>query len=49
MGPDAMILVFLMLSFKPIFFTLPFHFHQEALQFFFTFCRKGGVFHLQDK
>ena len=30
MGPDAMILVFLMLSFKPIFFTLPLHFHQEA-------------------
>ena len=29
MGPDAMILVFWMLSFKPI-FTL-FHFHQEAL------------------
>ena len=30
MGPDAMILVFWMLSFKPIFFTLFFHFHQEA-------------------
>ena len=30
MRPDAMILVFLMLSFKPIFFTLPLHFHQEA-------------------
>ena len=29
MGPDAMILVFWMLSFKPIFFTLPFHFHQR--------------------
>ena len=39
MGPDAMILVFWMLSF----FTLLFHFHQEALQFFFTFCHKGGV------
>ena len=31
MGPDAMILVFWMLSFKPVFFTLLFHFHQEAL------------------
>ena len=31
MGPDAMILVFWMLSFKPAFFTLLFHFHQEAL------------------
>ena len=29
MGPDAMILVFWMLSFKPI-FSLLFHFHQEA-------------------
>ena len=31
MGPDAMILVFWMLSFKPAFFTLLFHFHQEVL------------------
>ena len=31
MGLDAMILAFWMLSFKPNFFTLPFHFHQEAL------------------
>ena len=30
MGPDAMILVFWMLSFKPT-FSLCFHFHQEAL------------------
>ena len=30
MGPGAMILVFRMLSFKPTFFTLLFHFHQEA-------------------
>ena len=30
MGPDAMIFVFWMLSFKPNFFTLLFHFHQEA-------------------
>ena len=32
MGPDVMILIFSMLSFKPI-FTLLFHFHQEALYF----------------
>ena len=31
MGPDAMILAFWMLSFKPAFFILLFHFHQEAL------------------
>ena len=31
MGLDAMISVFWMLSFKPTFFTLLFHFHQEAL------------------
>ena len=31
MGPDAMILVFRMLSFKPVFFTLLFHLQQEAL------------------
>ena len=30
------------LSFKPS-FSLLFHFHQEPLQFFFTFCQKGGV------
>ena len=30
MGPDAMILDFWMLRFKPTFFTLLFHFHQEA-------------------
>ena len=30
MGPDVMILVFWMLSFKLIFFTLLFHVHQEA-------------------
>ena len=30
MGPDAMIFIFWMLRFKPIFFTLHFHFHQEA-------------------
>ena len=31
MRPDVRILVFWMLSFKPIFFTLLFHFHQEVL------------------
>ena len=32
MGPDVMILGFLMLSFKPFFFfSLLFHLHQEAL------------------
>ena len=31
MGPDAMILVFWVLSFKPTFPTLFFHFHQEVL------------------
>ena len=31
MGPDAMIFVFWMLSFKPTFSTLLFYFHQEAL------------------
>ena len=30
MGPDAMIFVFWMLSFKPTFSLSPFHFHQEA-------------------
>ena len=42
MGLDAMILVFLMLSFKPT-FTLLIHFHQEALQVLFSFCHEGGV------
>ena len=40
MGPDAMIFVFWMLSFKPVFFTPQFHCHQEDLQFLFTFCHK---------
>ena len=31
MGPDAMILVFLMLSFKQVFLTLLFHPHIEAI------------------
>ena len=40
--PDTMIIVFWMLSFKPI-FSLLFYIHQEALQFLFTFCHKDGV------
>ena len=36
MGPDAMILVFWMLSFKPTFSL--FNFHQEAIYFIFAFC-----------
>ena len=42
MGPDAMILVFWMLSFKPTFW-LSSHFQHEAFEFLFTFCHKGGV------
>ena len=44
-GQDAKIFIFLMLSSKQQtrFFTLLFHFHQEALQFLFTFCHKGGI------
>ena len=38
MGPDAMILVFLNVEFQASFFTLLFHFLQEALQFLFAFC-----------
>ena len=39
-GPDAMILVFWMLSFKPTFSLSSFTFIKRL---FFTFCRKGGV------
>ena len=42
MGPDAMIFVFWMLSFKQTFFTILFYFHQEALKFFAS-CHKGVV------
>ena len=42
MGPDAMILSFLNVEHYANFFTLLFHFHQEAL-YFFTFCYKGDV------
>jgi len=47
MGLDVMIFVFWMLSFKPT-FSLSFHFHQEAIQFFFTFSHKGGVICLSE-
>ena len=36
-------LSFLNIEFEVRFFTLFFHFHQEALQFLFTFCHRGGV------
>ena len=42
-GPDAMIFVFCILSFKPTVLTLLFHFHQEAL-YFFAFCHKCGCY-----
>ena len=34
---------FLNVEFQASFFTLLFHFHQEALQVVFSFCHKGGV------
>ena len=43
MAQDAMIFIFLNVEFQASFFTLLSHFHQEALQFPFTFCHKGGV------
>ena len=48
MGPDALILGFSMLSFKPAFFTLFFYFYQESLQFLFTFCRQGGAIYISE-
>ena len=36
-------LCFLNVELHANFFTLLFKFHQEALQFFFTFCDKGGI------
>ena len=44
----AMILVFWMLSFKPVFFTLLFQLHQEALWFLFAFCRKSVVIYISE-
>ena len=43
MIPNAVILVFWMLNFKPIFFTLLFHFHQEALSSSSISTIKGDV------
>jgi len=43
-----MILVFLNVELQASLFTLLFHFHQEALQFLFTFCHKGGVICLSE-
>ena len=42
MGPDAMILVFSMLSYKPTFSLSSFIFIKRPT-FFFTLCHKGGV------
>ena len=42
-APDAMILVFWMLSFKPAFSLSSFTFFHEALQFLFTFCHQSVV------
>ena len=42
MGRDAMI-CFLNDELLANFFTLLFHFHQEAFEFLFPFCHKGGV------
>ena len=42
-GTGCHVLCFLNVEFEANFFTLLFHFHQEALQFLFTFCHKGGV------
>ena len=36
-------LCFLNVELYANFFTLLYNFHQEALQFFFTFCYKGGI------
>ena len=38
-----MILVFLQLSFKPVFFTLLFHPYPMVLQSLFTFCHQSGI------
>ena len=43
MRPEAMISIFWMLSFKPVF-----HSHQETLQFLFSFCHKGGVIYISE-
>ena len=47
LGPDAMIFVYEMLSFKPT-FTLLFHFRLDVLFFLFFFCHKSGVICITD-
>ena len=42
MGPDTIILVFWMLSFKSA-LSHSFHLHQEAILFLFAFCHKGAI------
>ena len=42
MGPDAMILVFWILSFKPA-LSFSFYLHQDALKLLFAFYRKGSI------
>ena len=37
------LLFFLNVELQVNFFTLHFHLHQEAFEFLFTFCHKGGV------
>ena len=48
MGPDGMILVFWLLSFKSTFSLSSFTFIKKALCFFFTFCHKGGVIRISE-
>ena len=43
MEPGTIIFIFWMLSFKPAFFPLLFHLHQEPLEFLFAFCHEGSV------
>ena len=43
MGPDTMILVFWMLSFKPIFSLSSFTFIKRLFSSYFAFCHKGDV------
>ena len=42
-GTSCHDLHFLNVEFQASLFTLLFHLHQEALQFFFTLCHKGGI------
>ena len=39
---------FLNVALSANFFTLHFHFHQEAFEFLFTFCHKGGVIYISE-